>query len=52
MEKNVGRTDKTVRIVAGVVLLLAGIFAPVGIAARSVFFVVAAVAFFTAFYGW
>lgn len=52
MENNVGKTDKTLRIVAGAALLLAGILAPVGIVVRSIVLVASAVMFFTAFSGW
>ena len=52
MEKNVGSADKAVRIAVGASLILAGVFAPVGTVAKGVMFVVAAVALFTAFYGW
>ncbi len=52
MEKNVGSADKAVRIAVGAALVLGGVFAPVDTVVRGVFFVLAAVALSTAFYGW
>jgi len=51
MKKNVGGIDKIIRIVVGIVLALAGLFAPVGMAGRIGLFGVAAVALVTAFTG-
>jgi hypothetical protein len=51
MNRNVGGTDRAVRLVAGAALLLLGLLAPVGTGARAVIFVIAAVAFVTAFTG-
>lgn len=49
MEKNIGFIDKSVRLTAGVVLLLAAIAAPVGWGLRVLLGAVAGVALVTAF---
>jgi uncharacterized membrane protein len=51
MKKNVGGFDKILRIIAGVALVIAGIFAPVGMGWRIGSFAVAGVAFVTGFVG-
>ncbi len=51
MKKNVGGADKTVRIVLGIVLVVAGLFAPVSTGIRAGMFVVAVIALGTAFSG-
>lgn len=51
MTKNVGGVDKTLRVILGVVLVAVGILSPVGTVARVVLFVVAGIAFLTAFSG-
>lgn len=51
MKKNVGGIDRTIRIIIGTVLLLAGILAQVSTGWRVGLFVVAAVAYITAFTG-
>jgi hypothetical protein len=51
MEKNVGGLDKTIRIIIGIVLLIVGIFVPLGTGLRITSFVVAAIALGTAFVG-
>lgn len=51
MKKNVGNFDKTIRILAGIVFVLVGIFAPMGVGWRIGSFAVAAIAFVTAFAG-
>lgn len=48
MKCNVGKIDRTVRIVLGVILLVVGIVAPVGMIWRVVALVIAAVALVTA----
>lgn len=50
MTANVGSTDKKIRIIAGTILLIAGIFAPVGTGLRIGAFVIAGIAFATAFF--
>ena len=48
MKCNVGKTDRIIRIVLGIILLVAGIVAPVGMTWRVVLLVIAAVALVTA----
>ena len=50
-EKNVGGMDKTIRIIAGIVLLIVGIFVQLGTGLQIVSFLVAAIALGTAFAG-
>jgi hypothetical protein len=49
MNCNVGGLDRTVRIVAGIALLLIGLLAPIGTTWQAVALLVAAVALITAF---
>jgi len=49
MKKNVGGIDKAIRVIIGIVLLLVGIFVQMGIGWRIGIFVLAGVAFLTAF---
>ena len=51
MEKNVGGIDRILRSVVAIVAVLVGIFAPISGGFRIVAFVVAAVALFTAIFG-
>ncbi len=51
MKKNVASFDKLIRIIAGMALVIAGIFAPVGMGWRIGLFAVAGIAFVTAFVG-
>ena len=51
IEKNVGGIDKTVRIILGMVLLVAGLFLKGGGLGQWVLFLLAAIAFVTAFVG-
>lgn len=51
MARNVGGIDRTVRIVLGAVLVLAGILASVSVAARVVMVAAGAIALITAFTG-
>jgi len=51
MKKNVGGIDKVLRIIAGLVLVLIGIFVQLGTGWRIVLLVVGAVALVTAFTG-
>ena len=51
MKKNVGGIDKILRFILGIVALVVGIFAPIAGGLRIVVFVVAAVALFTAIFG-
>ena len=51
IEKNVGGIDKTVRIILGIVLLVAGIFVKGGGLGQWALFLLAAIAFVTAFVG-
>jgi len=51
MKKNVGSIDKGIRIVAGVVLAVIGIFSAVSTGWRIALFAVSAVAIITAFTG-
>jgi len=51
MEKNVGGIDRILRTVVAIVAVLVGIFAPISGGFRIVAFVVAAVALFTAIFG-
>jgi len=51
MEKNVGGIDKIIRFILGIVAVFVGVFAPIAGGFRVVAFVVAAVALFTAIYG-
>lgn len=49
MNCNVGGIDRTVRIVAGIALLLIGLLAPIGAVWQAVALLIAAVALVTAF---
>lgn len=49
--KNVGGTDKGLRLIVGVILILIGLFAHVAAGLRIVAFIVAAVALFTGIFG-
>ena len=49
MTANIGSIDRTIRIIAGVILLIAGIFVPVGTGWRIGIFAVAVIALATAF---
>jgi hypothetical protein len=51
MKKNVAGFDKTIRIIAGIALVIVGIFAPLGMGWRIGSFAVAGVAFVTGFVG-
>ncbi len=51
LENNVGGVDKTVRIVLGMVLLVAGLFVKGGGLGQWFLFLLAAIAFVTAFLG-
>ncbi len=51
MNKNVAGIDKTLRIVLGLVLIIAGLFAPLGAGLRVAAFAVAAIALFTGIFG-
>lgn len=51
MTKNVGGFDKILRIILGIAAVLAGVFAPIAGGFRIIAFVVAAVALFTAIFG-
>ena len=51
MVKNVGGMDKTIRIIIGIVLLIAGIFVQMGTGLRATSIVIAAIALGTAFAG-
>ena len=51
MKKNVAGFDKIIRIIAGIALVIVGIFAPIGIGWRIGSFAVAGIAFVTAFVG-
>jgi hypothetical protein len=51
MKKNVAGFDKIIRIIAGFVFVMVGIFAPVGMGWRIGSFAVAGIAFVTAFVG-
>ena len=51
IEKNVGGIDKTIRIVLGMVFLAAALFVTGGGLGRWVLFLLAAIAFVTAFVG-
>jgi hypothetical protein len=51
MKKNIGEIDRNIRLLAGSVLVLAVLFAPMGILWQVVFLVAAAIAFLTAFFG-
>ena len=51
MMKNVGGIDKIIRFVLGIAAVLVGLFAPVAGGIRLIAFVVAAVALFTAIFG-
>ncbi len=48
MKPNVGGIDRNARIVAGIVLLIVGLLAPIGMTWRIVALVIAAVALVTA----
>ncbi len=51
MRKNVGGVDKILRYIVGIAAFLVGVFAPVAGGLRIIAFVVAAVALFTAIFG-
>jgi hypothetical protein len=51
MKKNVGGLDKIVRFILGIVLVLIGGFVNIGEGLRIAVFVVAAIALFTAIFG-
>ena len=51
MKKNVGGIDKILRLILGIAAILVGIFAPIAGGLRIAVFVVAAVALFTAIFG-
>jgi hypothetical protein len=51
MQKNVGSIDRNIRIALGAILLIIGIFAQISTGLRTGAFVVAAIAFVTAFSG-
>ena len=51
MTKNVGGFDKILRFIVGIAAVLVGVFAPIAGGPRIIAFVVAAVAFFTAIFG-
>ncbi len=51
MKKNVGGIDKLLRFILGIAAIVAGVFAPIAEGLRIVAFVVAAVALFTAIFG-
>lgn len=51
MKKNVGGIDKAIRVVVGIVFVLIGLFANITGGLRIGAFVVAAIALFTAFFG-
>ncbi|MDH4028223.1 MAG: DUF2892 domain-containing protein [Nitrospirota bacterium] len=51
MKKNVGGIDRNIRIAAGIALLAAGIFAPLGVGWKTGMFAVSLVALATAFTG-
>jgi len=49
MKANVGSTDKTIRIVLGVVLLIVGFSVPMSAGLKTVVFVLSGIALVTAF---
>lgn len=49
MQKNVGSIDRNIRVVLGIVFLIAGLFLHVGTELKTVLFVVAAIALATAY---
>jgi hypothetical protein len=51
MNRNVGSIDRNIRIIAGIIFLLAGLFTQVSTGLRIGFFAVAAIAFTTATVG-
>jgi len=51
MNKNVGSLDKNIRIVAGIIFLLLGMFTQISTGLRIGAFAVAAIALLTAFSG-
>lgn len=51
LEKNVGRIDKTARIILGLILLVAGLFVTGGGLGQWILFFLAAIALVTAFLG-
>jgi Protein of unknown function (DUF2892) len=51
MTKNVGGIDKILRFILGIAAVLLGLFAPIASGIRIIAFVVAAVALFTAIFG-
>ena len=51
MTKNVGGIDKILRFILGIAAVLVGVFAPIAGGLRIIAFVVAAVALFTATFG-
>ena len=52
MKKNIGSTDRAIRIVLGSAFILGGLFAPVGTPLKVGLFLLAASAFFTVFSSW
>lgn len=51
MEKNVGGIDRNIRIILGIVLMVAGLFIHGGTVVKTLIFGVAAIAFVTAYTG-
>jgi len=51
MKKNVGGVDKILRFIFGIAAVSVGVFAPIAGGLRIIAFVVAAVALFTAIFG-
>lgn len=51
MKKNVGGIDKVVRIIAGIVLAIVGLFAPIGGGVKAITLLVAIIALFTGIFG-
>jgi uncharacterized membrane protein YiaA len=51
MKKNVGKTDKALRLVIAIALFAIGLTADVGTALKAVVFIFSGVAFFTALFG-
>ncbi len=51
MKKNVGGIDKILRYILGIAAFLAGLFAPIAGGLRIIAFVIAAIALFTAIFG-
>lgn len=51
MKKDVGKTDKALRFIAAISLLVIGLMADIGTALKAVAFVFSGAAFFTALFG-